>query len=186
MLELHHVKIGQRIGDCSLTVDNGEMMGICGQTGSGKTSLLRAVLGLMPIDGGHITIDGELLTPLSAPYFRRQTAYVPQRLSPVEGFDSDVMLRKVVESLRVNGGKPCANANEQPIMWHQMTAETQYLALVRRATTMHKTLIVADEPSDIISIEARQQAETWLAEAAREGAAVLMVNPLSDIKQLQL
>ena len=40
-----------------------------------------------PIDGGHICIDGEVLTPESAPYFRRYMAYVPQRLSVPEGYD---------------------------------------------------------------------------------------------------
>jgi ABC-type cobalamin/Fe3+-siderophores transport system ATPase subunit len=44
-------------------------------------------VGLIPIDGGHICIDGEVLTPESAPYFRRYMAYVPQRLSVPEGYD---------------------------------------------------------------------------------------------------
>jgi ABC-type cobalamin/Fe3+-siderophores transport system ATPase subunit len=86
MLELHSVTIGQQIRSLSLTVNDGELASITGQHGSGKTMLLKAVLGLIPVDSGHISIDGELLTPQSAPYFRRQMAYVPQQLSLPEGY----------------------------------------------------------------------------------------------------
>jgi len=102
MLELHNVTIGEQIRSLSLAVKDGQLLSVRGAQGAGKTTLLRALLGLIPIDGGHISIDGELLTPLSAPYFRRQTAYVPQRLSVPEGCDmpTDYMtlLRKATAS----------------------------------------------------------------------------------------
>ncbi len=85
MLELHNVTIGQQGRSLSLTINDGQLVCLSGPKGSGKTTLLRAVLGLIPIDGGHISIDGELLTPKSAPFFRRQMAYVPQYLSVPEG-----------------------------------------------------------------------------------------------------
>ena len=83
MLELHNVTIGELIKELSVTIDDGQIVGI---QGKGKTTLLRAVVGLIPIDGGHICIDGEVLTPESAPYFRRYMAYVPQRLSVPDGY----------------------------------------------------------------------------------------------------
>ena len=87
MLELHNVTIGQLVRSFSLTAGDGQLVTLTGATGSGKTTLLRAILGLIPVDGGHISIDGELLTPLSAPYFRRHIAYVPQHLSLPEGYE---------------------------------------------------------------------------------------------------
>ena len=86
MLELHNVSIGQQIQGLSATVCEGNVLSIMGSQGKGKTTLLRALMGFLPIDEGHISIDGELLTPHSAPYFRRQTAYVPQHLSLPEGY----------------------------------------------------------------------------------------------------
>ena len=88
MLELHNVSVGERIQHLSLTVSDSQIMCITGQQGSGKTTLLRAVLGFLPLKEGHISIDGELLTPRSAPYFRRQTAYVPQHLSVPDGYNA--------------------------------------------------------------------------------------------------
>ena len=89
MLELHSVTIGQTIRDFSMTLMDGKIAWLTGDTGCGKTTLLRAIIGLIPIDSGHISIDGELLTPLSAPYFRRQMAYVPQYLSVPDGYNED-------------------------------------------------------------------------------------------------
>ena len=39
------------------------------------------LLGLMTLDEGLVSFDGELLTPLSAPAFRRMMAYVPQKVN---------------------------------------------------------------------------------------------------------
>ncbi len=87
MLELHNVTIGQKVRSLSVTISEGQLLNISGLQGSGKTTLLRAILGFIPVDSGHISIDGELLTPKSAPYFRRQMAYVPQHLTLPEGYD---------------------------------------------------------------------------------------------------
>ena len=83
-----------------------------GSQGKGKTTLLRALMGFLPIDEGHISIDGELLTPLSAPYFRRQMAYVPQHLVVPDDYhevptDYLSLLKKAVES-----GKPLLIVDE--------------------------------------------------------------------------
>ena len=68
MIELHNVTIGERIRNVSATVENGQLLCLTGAAGTGKTTLVRAIMGFIPIDGGHISIDGELLTPhLSLP-----------------------------------------------------------------------------------------------------------------------
>ena len=93
MLELHNVTIGELIKELSVTIDDGQIVGIQGR---GKTTLLRAVVGL-------ISIDGEVLTPESAPYFRRYMAYVPQHLSVPDGYhdvptDYVELVRRAVQS----------------------------------------------------------------------------------------
>ena len=87
LLELHNITIGQQIHGLSATVGDGNVLSITGSQGTGKTTLLRALLGFMPVDEGHISIDGELLTMRSAPWFRRLMAYVPQHLEVPEDYD---------------------------------------------------------------------------------------------------
>ena len=87
LLELHNVTIGQQIRGLSATVGDGKVLSITGSQGKGKTTLLRTLLGFLPVDEGYISIDGELLTLRSAPWFRKQMAYVPQHLEVPEGYD---------------------------------------------------------------------------------------------------
>mgnify|MGYP000853966322 CR=1 FL=1 len=51
----------------SLTINDGEIVGILGENGSGKTTLLKAIMGLCEIQNGTILIDGK---PVSQQYDR--------------------------------------------------------------------------------------------------------------------
>ncbi len=44
-----------------LTCASGQIVGLCGANGSGKTMLLRAITGLMYLDGGYVEFDGKRL-----------------------------------------------------------------------------------------------------------------------------
>ena len=56
-------------------MESGEVVGLLGPNGAGKTTCFYMILGLVPIDGGDISLDGEDLTHL--PIHRRS------RLRPV-------------------------------------------------------------------------------------------------------
>ncbi len=67
-----------------LTVSPGEFIAVLGPNGSGKTSLLKVLLGLLPLTAGAALVDGRPVTSGS-----ERIGYVPQH-NPVE---RDVMLR---------------------------------------------------------------------------------------------
>jgi len=50
------------VRDFSLTVCRGEILCLLGASGSGKTTVLRLAAGLERVTGGHIRIDGELVS----------------------------------------------------------------------------------------------------------------------------
>jgi molybdate transport system ATP-binding protein len=47
--------------DIALTVPDGEVVALLGPNGAGKTTALRALAGLTPLDGGHVTLGGNRL-----------------------------------------------------------------------------------------------------------------------------
>ena len=85
-LDRASLQLGGKIlwADLSLEVPRGEFLAVLGPNGAGKTSLLRTLLGLLPLSGGRVEVRGR------AP--QRGTSvvgYVPQQ----RAFDPDLPLR---------------------------------------------------------------------------------------------
>ncbi|MBA2689560.1 MAG: LPS export ABC transporter ATP-binding protein [Burkholderiales bacterium] len=70
------------VHDVSFSVENGEVVGLLGPNGAGKTTCFYMIVGLVPLDGGYISLDGRPLSPL--PIHKRSQlglAYLPQEAS---------------------------------------------------------------------------------------------------------
>jgi molybdate transport system ATP-binding protein len=52
--------------DVELQVEPGQVVALLGPNGAGKTTALRALAGLTPLTGGHVTLDDQALDPLPA------------------------------------------------------------------------------------------------------------------------
>jgi len=86
------------VSDVSLTVESGEVVGLLGPNGAGKTTCFYMILGLVPIDAGSVTLDGEDLTHL--PIFRRSRlglSYLPQEASIFRKLSVEQNIRAVLE-----------------------------------------------------------------------------------------
>jgi ABC-type multidrug transport system fused ATPase/permease subunit len=83
LLEVHnltclHPGSGRGVHDVSFRVARGSFTVITGQIGSGKTTLLRAILGLLPKDGGEICWDGEPVIDAAEFFHPPHCAYTAQ------------------------------------------------------------------------------------------------------------
>ena len=70
------------VRDVSLEVSNGEVIGLLGPNGAGKTTCFYMMVGLVPLDGGSITLDERNLSHM--PIHRRARlglSYLPQEAS---------------------------------------------------------------------------------------------------------
>ena len=70
------------VQNVSLEVRSGEVIGLLGPNGAGKTTCFYMMVGLVPMDGGELFLDGVRLT--HAPMHRRARlglAYLPQEAS---------------------------------------------------------------------------------------------------------
>jgi ABC-type polysaccharide/polyol phosphate transport system ATPase subunit len=55
----------EAVKDASLEVKRGEVVGIIGPNGAGKTTLLKMIAGLLPVDKGHIEVNGKVTALLA-------------------------------------------------------------------------------------------------------------------------
>jgi len=70
------------VKDVSLNVASGEVVGLLGPNGAGKTTSFYMMVGLVPLDGGSIRLDGQELSHM--PIHRRARlglSYLPQEAS---------------------------------------------------------------------------------------------------------
>lgn len=82
-LELNNAKLSDGQKALTMIAVTGRMTCFTGGTLVGRTRLLHALMGFETLSEGVICLDGEPLTPQSAPLFRRLMAYAPARLEPV-------------------------------------------------------------------------------------------------------
>jgi len=70
------------VKDVSLEVNSGEVVGLLGPNGAGKTTCFYMIVGLISLDGGNISLDGQNLSRM--PIHRRARlglSYLPQEAS---------------------------------------------------------------------------------------------------------
>ena len=90
MLDVRNLAFGigaRRIGaGVSFMLAPGETLAVLGGNGAGKTTLFRTLLGLLPVQGGTLAIDGEQVAKLAPAQRARKLAYVPQQHASAFGF----------------------------------------------------------------------------------------------------
>ena len=108
MLEFKNVQLEAVSRELSFVARLGEVTAIRGDRGSGKTSVVNAILGRTPVASGFVTIDGELVTIGSAPFFRQMVSYVPQDVRLAVGRLSVVVDEML--GIAASQGRGCAKA----------------------------------------------------------------------------
>jgi ATP-binding cassette subfamily B protein len=77
-LTYRHPASGQGVEGVSLALPPGSLTVVTGRVGAGKTTLLRAILGLLPAQGGELRWRGEPVADPAAFFRPPRSAYTPQ------------------------------------------------------------------------------------------------------------
>jgi branched-chain amino acid transport system ATP-binding protein len=169
---------------CSLSLDEGEIVGIVGPNGAGKSTLLKAMFGLVPVRSGRVTLRGEDLTDRPAhELVAAGIGYVPQR-------DNVFPSLTVSENLRMGGylrrAAAVERANYVESLFPRLAerrdqragllsgGERQMLAM-GRALMMQPSVLLLDEPSAGLSPAFQDQVFRRVVEVNRTGVSVVMV-----------
>jgi lipopolysaccharide export system ATP-binding protein len=86
------------VQDVSLQVASGEVVGLLGPNRAGKTTCFYMIVGLVPMDGGSIKLDGENLSHMPIHRrARRGLSYLPQEASIFRKLSVSQNVRAILE-----------------------------------------------------------------------------------------
>ena len=172
------------LNGCSLTANQGELIGIIGPNGAGKSTLLKAIFGQVNVRSGNILLNGEDITGLKAnKLVEKGVAFVPQtnnvfpsltieenlemgvfqnpkdfkeRYEFVVSLFPDLEKRKAQKAGGLSGGE------------RQMVA-------MGRALMVNPSVLLLDEPSAGLSPVRQDEAFLRVREVNKAGVTVIMV-----------
>ena len=188
VLDVHDLRAGYGavpvLHGVSFSLHEGEALGIVGHNGMGKSTLLKALMGLLPLTSGHITLDGVDAThQLAHIRSRAGIAYVPQGRGILPGLSA-------LDNLRLAWTKDSDESEQEAVdrvvaLFPRLGelldrrggtlsgGEQQILALAR-ALVPHPWILLLDEPSEGIQPSVVQEIGRTLAKL-RQHAGLTMI-----------
>ena len=182
--------------DISFELYEGEVLGIAGLLGSGRTELLRAIFGLDPIDSGEIVVNGESvgktspivmkahgvgLTPedrkrqgLVLPFAVREnlTLASSNRYSSagiLRPKEARALAEQMVDSVGIK--TPSIDVSTRTL-----SGGNQQKVVIGNWLNTLPGILIMDEPTRGIDIQAKEQIFRLVRELAEKGLAVLFVS----------
>ena len=182
---LHQAKL-EVISDLNVSIREGEMVAVVGASGSGKSLLAHGILGILPYNAamsGDIFYRGERLDHQRQAALRgREIALVPQSVSFLDP------LTKVGPTLRRGSRKQADRERATALLArYGLGRETEGLypfelsggmarrVLISAALMERPGLIIADEPTPGLHINAARRVLGHFREIADAGAGVLLI-----------
>jgi len=185
-----------------LDLYRGEILGVAGLLGSGRTALLRAIFGDLPVTAGEIRLAGEPYRPSRpARAMKAGIALVPEdrgteglfaSLSVRENLSASVVSRywsrtrlqhrreraDARQLVKAYGVRP---ASDLPIAG-TLSGGNQQKVVMARWLRRDPVVLLLDEPTQGVDVQARADIYEHVRRAAAAGTAVLLVT--SDFEEL--
>jgi len=198
MLSVHGAS-NDAVHDIDLEIMSGEIVGVAGLQGSGRTALAQAIFGVEPFTTGTVEIAGK------AELFRKPSQAVRKRFGYVtedrknEGLvlmqpiNDNVLLtirslqrmlsRAFPLGIRRDKNLAIDVSEHMDVRTPSMAQEVQYLSggnqqkvVLSKWLATNSKVLLFDEPTRGIDVEAKASIHERIRELAREGTAVLMIS----------
>ena len=164
----------QAVDDVSLTLHEGETLGLVGESGCGKSTLCRTIIQLLEPTSGSVKYRGKELVGLSRKQLqpvRREIQMIFQdpyaSLNPrkrvgqiigdplqLHGLASGTQLRREVQQLMERVGLQPEHYNRYP---HEFSGGQRQRIGIARALALRPKLIIADEPVSALDVSIQAQ-----------------------------
>jgi oligopeptide transport system ATP-binding protein len=175
----------------SLTLEQGEILGLVGESGSGKSTLGRTILQLIPPTEGTVILGGRNLTELGGRELRRARAdfqmifqdpyaSLNPRMTVYDALAEAIQSHKQVSSselpsrvadLMMRVGLSARFIRKYP---HEFSGGQRQRIAIARALAVEPKLIVADEPVSALDVSIQAQILNLIAKLSREMGLTLI------------
>mgnify|MGYP000961459709 CR=1 FL=1 len=191
-LELRNLSCGygqhRVIDNISFTINTREVIGLLGANGCGKTTLIKTILGLLPVHGGEVLLDGENIKYWSSAQIARVVGYIPQMHTPPFPFQ----VLDVVLMGRTAHIKPFASPAKKDIkiaervlemlgisylrnrIYTEISGGERQLVLIARALAQEPKILIMDEPTASLDFGNQVKVLSQVNQLASLDMAVLM------------
>jgi len=169
----------------SLTVPDGEVVGLVGESGSGKSTLARAAVGLVPVDAGRIRLDGRPVPTRGGrrpvqmvfqdPYSSldprmRIGATIAEALPRGERIDRRAEVARLLELVELDAGRAGAYPS-------QLSGGQRQRVALARALAGRPEVIVADEITSALDVSIQGTVLNLVRTLQRElGTSMLFIS----------
>ncbi len=193
---------GQNLHEVTLDVRRGETVGLAGVAGNGQETLLRVLVGLVPVEDGQILLEDADITHTSASTRREMGfAYIPEdrhdegtvdsfsiadnlllgdhrRFGTATRIDSEAARShadRLVETFNIRGPDP-----SEPIV--ALSGGNQQKVIVARALSPEPSLVLAAQPTRGLDLAAAYEIRERLARTKENGGSVIVTS--ADLDEL--
>ncbi len=172
---------------CTFAVGPGQMLGFLGPNGSGKTTTMRAVFGLIRLDRGAVTLNGNPISPndrLAFGYMPEQRGLYPKMkagdqlayLGALHGMEQAEARRAGLQLLDELG---LADRAEDPV--EELSFGNQQRVQLAAALVHDPSVLVLDEPFNGLDPIGAETMANVLRQRAQNGATVIFSSHQLDM-----
>ena len=172
------------ISSCSITANRGEIVAILGPNGAGKSTAMKAMLGLLKLKSGSVTLNGEDISKINPQdRVKKGISFVPQTRNvfaeltvrenlEIGGFLTEGSLENKIES--IYSLFPFLSEKKSQVVGQLSGGQRQQVAL-GRALMSDPSVLMLDEPTAGVSPIVMDELFEHIIKVKKTNVAVIMV-----------